>query len=489
MRSDTASALAAALRGAAPGCIPAHLADDDGTDLIAVAIGKAASPMLLSLLQDAHLRGRVRGGILVTKEGHVEAALRDAVAAGSWPAGLALLEAGHPVPNEAGQAAAAAVMRLLSTACTGATVLLLLSGGGSALTPLPAPGIAFASFAATSDLLVSCGASIDEVNAVRKHISAFSGGQAAVAAAAGGAVRLVTLALSDVIGDRPDVIASGPFSPDESTFADALAIVQRYDLALPPDVRARLEAGAHGDVPETPKTPVAIPSSYTIVAGLRGALTSAADALRERGFAPLILTSCAGGEARACASLAAGLVHEWATVAEGAPFSLTGAGDSLALLIGGETTVSLGSAKPGLGGRNQEFALAAAVSLGKLLPPAAMARYLGRLEIVSFASDGSDGPTPYAGALVTGHTLEAARAAGLEPQAYLDAHDSGSFFLALERADEGDAARVPQPSGDAAAAAMLRALPAGRSGGLIRTGATGTNVCDVILLLARRPAS
>lgn len=501
-----APALAAAVSSAAlasslPLALSRALADarlPATTPLLPVGVGKAAGAML-EALAPALSGGRARrGGVLITKYGHSSAGALAAAAA----LGASLVEAGHPEPDAAGAAGAAALAAAVAAHGAGAALLVLLSGGGSALAPAPAPGLDLAALAAANAALLACGAPIEDVNSVRKHLSALTGGRLSAIAERAGCTGVVTLAVSDVIGDRADVIASGPTVADPSTFADALAVVRRYGLdgppgsgehrGLPPAALAHLTEGAAGRRPETPKGPPGPPSVFRVVAGNAGALAAAARALEGSGYTPVVLTASLSGEARHAAASFAAL----AASAAGAPsrFSLAPAARRVALLAGGETTVTLGAQSNGRGGRNQEFALAAALALRALLPPGDGARVV----VAAFGTDGTDGPTDAAGAVVTGETARTAAAvAGLDAAAFLDAHDSYGFFLALERAlFEGEGGggggggggehEASPPGGVGSVPWMARALPAAAAGGLIRTGATGTNVMDVVVALVDR---
>ena len=332
---------------------------------------------------------------------------------------------GHPLPDTASVAAGRRAAALLAALGPDDRLLALISGGGSACFELPAPPLALADLVATQRLLIAGGLAIDRINAVRSHLSQLKGGGALAATAA----RVTLLALSDVPGDRLETVASGPFAADPATFADALEAVA--GLAVPPAVAARLAAGARGEIAETLKAgdprlarlqpaPRLLAGNGTAVAAVRAALE--ADGFRVE------TTPLAGEAARAGAEL----------VARGRAL----AGARVALVAGGETTVTLSADGTGVGGRNQELALAAARALAG-----------GRGELVlAFATDGVDGPTDAAGAVVDGDTWEALRAAGRDPQDDLRRHDSG---------------------------AALAALPGVR----LLTGPTGTNVADLAVYL------
>jgi glycerate 2-kinase len=481
---------------------------------------------------------RTAGGVVVTKYGHADGASSSALAA----AGVAVAEAGHPQPDAAGAAAAAHLLAAAATSPAGAPVLVCLSGGGSALTPLPgSPSLSLAHLQAATAALLGCGAAIHEVNCVRKHLSGFAGGRLAAACPAGTAA-VVTLALSDVIGDTPSVIASGPTVPDPTTFADALAVLARYGLlppeagaadepasaALPPAVVVHLRAGAAGAVPETLK---AVPTGHTyhVIGSNALAVAAEASAARDGGFVPVVLTSALRGEAADVGrTLAAALTDAQTAVTTRTPLDAAGLlrrldaagfltslpsdgdvaaavaaaadasarGAPLCLVAGGETTVTLPAGCAGRGGRNQELALAAAIALaadsndggGGASPPPAT----GLPALLSFGTDGTDGPTDAAGAVASAATVAAAAAAGVDARAHLARHDSYNFYRALEqwllhppsvgaRAHSTGSDAVPTTAG-ASTPSPLAPL-AVRPGGLIVTGPTGTNVMDVVVLL------
>jgi hydroxypyruvate reductase len=396
---------------------------DDVARMIVIAIGKAAVPMAQAALDrvvDAPLTG-----IVVTKVGHA--------AHHTLPETLRVVEAGHPVPNAAGLAAAEAVAAVLASTTARDHVLLLLSGGASALLPSPVAKIALADLQSVTESLLRAGATIGEINAVRKHLSRLSGGQLARLAQPAPVVALI---LSDVVGDPLDVIASGPTAPDPTTYATAQAILARYDLLahIPPAVLAHLEAGVAGRVEETPKPgdPVFTNVANVIVGSNRLAAQAAIDEAGRLGYNTLLLTTFMEGEAREVAKVTAALAK--GIRAHGDPVR-----SPACLVWGGETTVTVRG--QGKGGRNQELALAAALAL-EGMPDVAL---------LALATDGTDGPTDAAGAIVDGHTTELARAAGWKPTATLVGNNA-------------------YPLLDAA-------------GALLRTGPTGTNVNDITVLL------
>jgi glycerate 2-kinase len=346
------------------------------------------------------------------------------------------LLAGHPVPDEAGQRAADEVEALARGLGADDLLLLLLSGGASALLPAPAEGLTLDDKARTTTALLRTGASIGELNAVRKHLSRLKGGGLARTA---GPARIACLALSDVVGDDPSTIASGPVVPDPTTYRTALEVLDGKGVRemVPAAVRRHLEDGAGGERPETPKPgdPLFRRVAFDIVGSNRLSVAAAAAEARRQGLRPLILTTRLEGEAREVARALVAVLRE--CVEEGRP-----AACPVCLLAGGETTVTVTG--PGRGGRNQELVVAAAESLAAFPGPAVVA---------SLATDGIDGNSDAAGGVADVRTLARAQALGLAPP---------SFFLA-----ENDSRSFLGPLGD-----------------LIVTGPTGTNVMDLTALLA-----
>lgn len=324
-----------------------------------------------------------------------------------------LVEAGHPIPDTRGWTAAAEIRRLVEAAGPDDLVLCLMSGGGSALAPLPVAGLSLADKQTVTRLLLEAGATINELNAVRKHLSRLKGGQLARAAAP---APVVALLLSDVIGDPPDVIASGPTTADPTTFADSLAILDRYRLRgrVPQAARRHLESGAAGTMVETPKPGDPQLAGVTnVVIGNNSLVVEAALAeARRRGYAPLLLSRSTQGEAREVARVFAAVLEEVARSAR--PVGRPGC-----VLLAGETTVTVRGS--GRGGRCQEFALAVAPALTRLEGTVVLAA----------GTDGTDGPTDAAGAVVDATTAARARAAGLDPDRTLADNDSYHFFRAL----------------------------------------------------------
>lgn len=418
-----AEIMAAALRAADPAnAVRQHLRRDGNTIVVGgraypgvrrvviVGAGKAGAPMAqaaIEILGDA-----VAGGLVIVKEGH----LGDQRAGSRNPSpGPLILEAAHPVPDERGAQAAARMAELLGGLRADDLALVLISGGGSALSTWPAPGLTLAHLQAMTMALLRCGAPIGAINALRKHTTRLFGGQLARLAQP---AQVAALIVSDVIGSPLDVIGSGPTAPDPTTYADAWAIVERYELAeqLPPELTEHLRRGLAGGLPETPKPGEGLWARVhnTVIASNAAAAQAAQAAARERGWHSQVLTTYLEGEAREIGKVAAALAREQAL--PGAP----GALDRPALLIcGGETTVTIRGG--GLGGRNQELALGAVLGLAGLH---------GAL-VVALATDGGDGPTDAAGAVVSGDTLARARALGLAPDEFLRRNDAYRFFAPL----------------------------------------------------------
>ena len=387
-----------------------------------VAAGKAAVPMARAA--EEALGAWLSEGIAVSTatEGPLER--------------TSLRPASHPLPDARGLAAAADVERLARGLNAADLLLVLLSGGASALLPAPAEGIALEDKQATTALLLRAGATIHDLNAVRKHLSRLKGGGLARAAAP---ARVVTLVLSDVVGDDLSTIASGPTVPDPTTFADALAALGRCGLVgdVPPAVRARLEAGARGEIAETAKSgePALRRVRSRIVGSNALSVTAAAREARRQGLRPLVLTTRLEGEAREAARVLVAILGE--CVATGRPIA-----PPACLLAGGETTVTVRGR--GQGGRNEELAVAAGEALIDFPGPAVVA---------SLATDGVDGVSDAAGGIVDDRTAARAAALGLAPAAaFLEANDTRNFL--------------------------------GPLGDLIVTGPTGTNVVDLVVLLA-----
>jgi len=401
----------AALKAAAPDqAVLRHLRLDPEPfrNIYVIGAGKASAQMARAV--ERLLGARINGGLINVKDGH-----------GAKLRRIEINECGHPIPDQRGVAGARRIAQIASQAGEDDLIIGLISGGASALLPLPAPPITLAEKQKTTRLLLHCGASIHEINCVRKHISRIKGGQLARLAYP---ATMLTLILSDVIGDDLDVIGSGPTVPDRSTIADARAILEKY--RIPTKVLAAAV--------ETPKPGDQIfEKTRNLIVGSNAlAVEAAALEARRLGFHTLVLSTFLEGEAREVARVHAAIAKE--IRASGRPVQRPAC-----VISGGETTVKIRG--QGLGGRNQEFALAAAIDLAGLSDVA----------ILSAGTDGTDGPTDAAGAIVDGTTLARAEDLGLNAATSLANNDSYHFFEA--------------------------------TGDLIKTGPTGTNVADIQLIL------
>jgi hydroxypyruvate reductase len=424
MRGQALRIFQAALKAAAPAqAVLRHLRFDKNIllaggqryrlssfrNIYVIGAGKASAQMARAV--ERLLGSRITDGLINVKDGH-GAALRR----------IRINECGHPIPDQRGVAGARRIAQIATQAGPDDLVIGLISGGASALLPLPAPPITLAQKQKTTRLLLHCGASIHEINCVRKHISRIKGGQLARLAYP---ATLLTLILSDVMGDDLDVIGSGPTVPDRSTFADARAILEKYRI---PDL---LPLTAE----ETPKPGDKIfDKTRNVIVGSNAlAVDAAAEEARRLGFHTLVLSTFVEGEAREIARVHAAIAKE--IHASGRPISRPAC-----VVSGGETTVTVRG--QGIGGRNQEFALAAAIDI---------AGFGKNMLILSGGTDGTDGPTDAAGAIADSTTLDRAQALGLDAAAFLRNNDSYRFFEA--------------------------------TGDLIKTGPTGTNVADIHLIL------
>jgi glycerate 2-kinase len=385
-----------------------------------IGAGKAGATMAQAV--ERLLGKRIAAGWVNVKYGYLAKLRR-----------IELHECGHPVPDEAGVRGAERIAAIAEQAGEDDLVLCLISGGASALMPAPAPPVTLAEKQAVTRLLLASGANIHEVNAVRKHISRLKGGQLARLASP---ATVLSLMLSDVIGDDLDVIGSGPTAPDASTFLVARAVLEKYGLLAkaPRSIRERIESGIKGEIADTPKQSekLFLRVQNMVVGSNNLAVQAAAAEAKRLGLRPLVLSTRIEGETRDVARMHAAIARE--VVASGRP-----AKPPLCLVSGGETTVTLRG--DGLGGRNQEFVLAAAIDLAGA----------GRVVVLSAGTDGTDGPTDAAGAIASGSTVPRAHAAGLDPAKFLANNDSYHFF---------------EPLGD-----------------LLKTGPTNTNVMDVRLVL------
>ncbi len=342
-------------------------------------------------------------------------------------------EAGHPVPDEAGVQGTRRIIDLLESATEFDLVLCLISGGGSALLPAPAEGLTLQQKQDVTSLLLQCGATINEINTIRKHISAIKGGQLARITSP---ATLITLILSDVIGDPLDTIASGPGVPDSQTFSDCMNILRKYGLEehVPPPVLKRFQQGRDGEIPDTPKEgdPVFANTQNFIIASNVLAAQAAAQKARGLHYNTMILSTCVEGETQDVAKVHTAILKE--ILRSGNPLP-----SPACIISGGETTVTIQG--KGLGGRNQEFVLAAADDIDGL----------DDVVVLSAGTDGTDGPTDAAGAIADGLTIRRATGKNLEPGVYLRNNDSYHFFEQLND--------------------------------LVKTGPTHTNVMDLRILL------
>lgn len=397
--------------------IHAALREGDSRRLLVAGFGKAAVPMAEAL--EDRLNDCIGRGIVITKHGHSK---------GSVLKRIEVVEAGHPVPDDSGLEGTERIIDLLRGSDDKTLVVCLISGGGSALLVSPCEGVSLSEKRKMTESLLRAGADIYEMNTVRKHISRVKGGRLAQFAFPG---RVISLILSDVMGDRLDVIASGPTAPDGSTYHDALQVLKKYGLEkkAPPAITALLRRGVDGVVPETPREgdPVFQRVENVIIGNIGKALEAARQRAAGLGLDATVLSPAVTGEARdAGRRLAAAAAGAGKPEKKKAP---------LCLISGGETTVTVRGA--GMGGRNTELALAFAVA----------SRGKDGITFLSAGTDGTDGPTDAAGAIVDGRTMKKAEELGLDPEAYLDNNDSYAFFS--------------------------------RTGDLLITGPTGTNVMDI----------
>lgn len=388
-----------------------------------IGAGKAGAPMARAV--SGLLGERLTRGIVIVKEGY---------RGKGEPGNIEILEAGHPQPDERSVLATGKIIELLEEAREDDLVLGLISGGGSALLSAPVAGVGLEHLQElTSDLLKS-GASINEINALRKHLERVKGGQLARLAAP---ATMIALILSDVVGSPLDVIASGPTAADPSTYRDALRVLTRHDLMEKTEgpILSVLQRGAEGQLAETPKPDDPLferVQNVIVVSNLQAAEAAVDQAIRE-GFNSMLLTTYLQGEARQAGRLLAAILRQ---IAE----SEKPLARPACLVVGGETTVTIGG--DGLGGRNQEMALGAVQELAGL----------HRVAMLTFATDGGDGPTDAAGAIVTGETWQRSLQAKLDPLEFLRRNDSYHFFQKL--------------------------------GDLLLTGPTLTNVNDLVVLFA-----
>jgi hydroxypyruvate reductase len=385
-----------------------------------IGAGKGTAPMAKAL--EDILGERLTKGLIIVKYGH-----------GIPLEKTQILEAAHPIPDDAGLRATEELLKLAQECTKEDLILCAFSGGGSALLPAPLFPITLDQKQATTRLLLACGATIDEINAIRKHLSRSKGGWLAKEAYP---ATIVSLLLSDVIGDRLDVIASGPTVPDESTYSDCIKIIDRYKLSdrLPKSVTDYFIKGAAGSLPETPKAgdPVFSHVQNLIVGNNRESLLAAQERALSLGYNTIVLSSQIEGEAREVAQVFGAIGKEISQA--NLPIS-----PPACIIAGGETTVTIQGR--GKGGRSQELALACAIAIDGW----------GGISLLSAGTDGTDGPTDAAGAIVNGTTCKRARQTNLYPRDFLLANDSYTFFESL--------------------------------GGLLKTGPTRTNVMDIICML------
>ncbi|HEX5414964.1 MAG TPA: glycerate kinase [Chloroflexota bacterium] len=389
-------------------------------NVFVVGGGKATAPMAREV--ERVLGSRIRDGLITVKYGHQLPTER-----------IRVEQAGHPIPDDRAVSATENMLGLVQGAGPDDLVICLLSGGGSALLVAPADAISLADKRRVTNALLRSGATINEINTVRKHLSRIKGGGLARAAYP---ATIITLILSDVLGDPLDVIASGPTVPDTTTYADAWEVIERHSLVddLPPAIAEHLRAGRDGKIPESPKPgdPIFEKTQNVIIASNRQAVQAAVDAALLAGYHPLLLSTFIEGEAREVAQVFAAIGREICQSNNPIPRPAV-------IVAGGETTVTVKG--QGRGGRNQEFALAAAIHL----------EGLDDVTIMGLATDGSDGPTSAAGAIVDGSTVGRALAQGMNPRAFLADNDSNTFFQRL--------------------------------GDLIVTGPTNTNVDDLYVII------
>ncbi len=395
---------------------------DQFKDIYIIGAGKAASPMAGAM--ESLLVEKLTHGIINVKYHHTSPLNT-----------VKTIEAGHPVPDAHGRQGADAVLRLLKNTRKNDLVICLISGGASALLPMPAKGITLKDKQLVNTRLLASGATIHEINTIRKHISLIKGGRLAEAIHPS---TLVTLILSDVVGDNLDVIGSGPTVPDSSTFNDCMDIIRKYHLTdtLPESVLQHLASGQAGEIPETPKPGDAIFSAtQNIIIGSNiEAIRAAKKEAENLGYHPLILSSMIEGETRHVAKVHTAIAKEIKKTGNPIP-------SPACVLSGGETTVT--RTGKGKGGRNMEFVLAAAMEI---------ADHDG-IQVFSAGTDGTDGPTDAAGATAGPDTMSKAEKHGMDPALYLENNDSYTFFKTI--------------------------------GDLVMTGPTKTNVMDLRIMLIR----
>jgi len=366
-----------------------------------IGAGKAAAPMATAI--EEILEDKISSGVINVKYGHV-----------NKPGRIKVIEAGHPIPDQNGRDGTESIMDLAESSRENDLVICLISGGGSALLPLPATGITLKDKQDTIKILLSCGASIDEINSIRKHISGIKGGMLARAVYP---AALVSLILSDVVGDDLDVIASGPSVPDSSTYEDCTEIIRHYEISdkLPKTVYSYICKGASGLIPETPKPgdPIFEKTADLIIGSNMEAILSAKKKAEELGYSTIVLSSMIEGETKHVARVHAAIAKEIRKTGNPLPAPAC-------ILSGGETTVTITG--NGRGGRNQEFSLAAALDISKHQD----------IVIFSAGTDGTDGPTDAAGAVADTTTVKRALEKQADPGTFLSNNDSYNFFRIID---------------------------------------------------------
>jgi hydroxypyruvate reductase len=385
-----------------------------------IGFGKASVPMGYAAINT--LGGYLDSGILITKKYNNSTVL-----------GIPVIEGSHPIPDQRSTDASRRIIQLLSSTKENDLVICLISGGGSSLMTLPVEGITLDQTQALTKTLLECGATINEINCLRKHISQVKGGQLARFATP---ANIATLILSDVVNDPIDVIASGPTAPDPTTYHDAIGILEKYEIVnkIPYQIRQHLNLGKKGEIPETPKPddPIFLKVENNIVGNNFLAAKAAVSMAKQYGFNTMLLTTSLQGEASAAGKMIAAVAQQIAST--GDPIQRPAC-----IIMGGETTVTIRG--NGQGGRNQELALGAVSDIDGI----------ENTILITLATDGDDGPTDAAGAVVTGETKKRALAFGLNPIDFLRKNNSYEFF---------------NPLND-----------------LLKPGLTGTNVNDLTLLI------
>ncbi len=392
----------------------------DYQNIYVIGAGKGTAPMARAI--EDILGDKLTDGLVVVKYGHTEPLSR-----------IKIIEAAHPVPDEAGLMGAKEILAMAENATDNDLVVCLISGGGSALFPQPPDGIRLDDKQETTRILLACGATIHEINTIRKHLSLIKGGFLAKSVYP---ATLVTLIISDVIGDDLDIIASGPTVADQSSFGDCIDIIKKYKIinSLPPSVTKHLELGHIGAIPETPKQshPCFAKAYQLVIASNRDAIAHVEKEALNRGYHTCVLSTMLQGESREIAKALVAVGKECAAFKR--PVKTPAC-----IITGGETTVTIKG--NGKGGRNQEMALSAAIEM----------QGSREMMFLSCGTDGNDGPTDATGAVVDNNTISKAQEMKLDPLYYLENNDSYHFFQ--------------------------------KAGGYVKTGPTNTNVMDVQILL------